>query len=165
MAGEKILVIFRWITFAEKQHMSYFWHVLTEGGNCLNFINTNQNSFPELARPHRGNTSRCSCYRPKLLNEPKRATAPCDDWWAVGLIWSSHIVDCWSCIHGAEGGRLETICERLVVKKKKIRAKRLVGEERDWRWKRGLFERRKKRGEYFRKCLQFINLNTKYFRR
>lgn len=23
-----------------------FWHVLTEGGTCSNFINTNQNSIP-----------------------------------------------------------------------------------------------------------------------
>lgn len=98
--------------------MSYFWHVLIEGGNCLNFINTNQNSFPNLLA-HTGETRHGSCYRPKLLNEPKRATAPCDDWWTVGLIWCSHIVDCWSCIHGAEGERLETICERLVVIKKK----------------------------------------------
>lgn len=32
-AGKKILAVFKWITFLEKQCMSDSWHVSAEGGN------------------------------------------------------------------------------------------------------------------------------------
>lgn len=68
-------VIFRWITFLEKHHKSYFWHVLTEGGICSNFLNTNHNSIPKTCSPTHVKHDTVLMLQTKLLNEPKRATA------------------------------------------------------------------------------------------
>lgn len=71
----QILVIFRWITFLEKQHRSYFWHVLTEGGICSNFTNTNQNLIPNLLAHTHVKHDTVLMLQTELLNEPNRATA------------------------------------------------------------------------------------------
>lgn len=123
----KVRLIFRWITFLEKQHSNYFWLVLTAGGICSNFINTNQNSLPN-SLAHTRKTWHGANVTDQTLKWAKESNSTWDDWWIFGLIWSFfsglsklHIL---GQRNGVGGGWRQYVRDRtLKGRRKKIKSK------------------------------------------
>lgn len=165
----KVRLIFRWITFLEKQHSNYFWLVLTAGGICSNFINTNQNSLPN-SLAHTRKTWHGANVTDQTLKWAKESNSTWDDWWIFGLIWSFfsglsklHIL---GQRNGVGGGWRQYVRDRTLKgrRKKKSRAKRLVGGIRQEVKGRSVWKKKKKKEWIFLNMFTFHQFKYEGFK-